>query len=82
MALLCTCPRALNPGFLPVRCPHCQHFQPEYEKVAAFFHERGEQEPVVQVARLDCAEFVSLPAPARHCRLLSLQPSSAAGAAI
>ncbi|KAL4441288.1 hypothetical protein ABPG77_011525 [Micractinium sp. CCAP 211/92] len=38
-------------------CPHCQHFKPEYEKVAAFFYERGEQEPVVQVARLDCAEF-------------------------
>ncbi|KAL4452309.1 hypothetical protein ABPG75_007971 [Micractinium tetrahymenae] len=38
-------------------CPHCQHFKPEYEKVAAYFHERGEQEPVVQVARLDCAEF-------------------------
>lgn len=40
-------------------CPHCQHFAPEYEKAAAFFGARGEQEPVVKVARLDCANFVS-----------------------
>ncbi len=53
---------APNPAQPLARCPHCQHFKPEYEKVAAFFYERGEQEPVVQVARLDCAEFVSVPA--------------------
>ncbi|KAI7845151.1 hypothetical protein COHA_001196 [Chlorella ohadii] len=38
-------------------CPACQRFQPEYEKVAAFFAARGEAEPVVTVARLDCANF-------------------------
>ncbi|KAL4857301.1 Sulfhydryl oxidase 1 [Chlorella vulgaris] len=37
-------------------CPACKRFQPEYEKVAAFFAERGEKEPVVTVARLDCAD--------------------------
>jgi hypothetical protein len=46
-------------GFTLCRCPACQRFQPEYEKVAAFFAERGEKEPVVTVARLDCANFVS-----------------------
>ena len=40
------------------RCPVCQRFQPEYEKLAAFFAQRGEQEPVVTVARLDCADHV------------------------
>ncbi|PRW57447.1 Sulfhydryl oxidase 1 [Chlorella sorokiniana] len=38
-------------------CPACQRFQPEYEKVAAFFAARGEAEPVVTVSRLDCANF-------------------------
>lgn len=42
------------------RCPACQRFQPEYEKVAAFFAARGEAEPVITVARLDCANFVRL----------------------
>lgn len=41
-------------------CPACQHFQPEYEKVAAYFAERGEQEPVVTVVRVDCADHPNL----------------------
>eukprot|EP00887_Chlorella_sp_A99_P002629 scaffold6.g2629.t1 len=38
-------------------CPTCRHFQPEYEKIAAYFHGRGELEPRVSVARLDCADY-------------------------
>lgn len=40
------------------RCPHCRQFAPEYEKVAAYFALRGEAEPVVMVARIDCANYV------------------------
>ena len=42
------------------RCPACQHFQPEYEKVAAFLAQRSgaQQQPAITVARLDCADHV------------------------
>lgn len=55
-----TSPQA-NPARCPSlrRCPACQRFQPEYEKVAAYFAERGDKEPGVTVARLDCANHVS-----------------------
>ena len=43
----------------PAGCPHCQRFQPTYEEVATFFAHRAGQEPVVTVARVDCAEYVS-----------------------
>lgn len=52
------CGSTLRPGAPCCRCPACQRFQPEYEKVAAYFAERGEQEPVITVARLDCASHV------------------------
>ncbi len=67
-ALLCHCldQRSIAPcsPLWPPRCPACQRFQPEYEKVAAFFAARGEAEPVVTVARLDCANFVRCLPPA------------------
>lgn len=37
----------------------CRHFQPEYEKIAAFFQQRGELQPKIVVARVDCANEVS-----------------------
>lgn len=39
---------------------HCIHFQPTYERISAFFVSRGELQPKVLVARLDCANHVSL----------------------
>ena len=53
------------------RCPACQRFQPEYEKLAAFFAQRGEQEPVVTVGRLDCADHVRA-ATRGHCCCLGV----------
>ncbi|KAK9839872.1 hypothetical protein WJX81_007676 [Elliptochloris bilobata] len=36
-------------------CPACQHFQPAYERVAAYFHAVPPPQPEVYVARVDCA---------------------------
>lgn len=37
-------------------CPHCRHFMPTYDQVGSHFLDVAE--PVVQVARLDCATEV------------------------
>ncbi len=37
-------------------CPHCQHFKPIYEKIGAFFNKEPRPEPLLWVARVDCAE--------------------------
>lgn len=37
-------------------CPHCRHFMPTYDQVGSHFLEVPE--PVVQVARIDCATEV------------------------
>lgn len=42
-------------------CPACKHFQPHYEKVAAFFYGTPRPKPDVYVARVDCATQVT------HC---------------
>jgi thiol oxidase len=39
-------------------CPHCRHFAPTYEQVAAFFVAEHERAPV-KVVRADCASDVS-----------------------
>ena len=41
-------------------CPTCQHFQPEYEKIAAYFHTLPRVQPQVTVARIDCAKEAGL----------------------
>jgi hypothetical protein len=40
------------------RCPTCQHFQPDYEKVASYFNTEPRVKPEVTVARVDCATEV------------------------
>lgn len=39
-------------------CPTCQHFAPEYEKVAHYFNAEPKVQPSVTVARTDCATEV------------------------
>lgn len=41
-------------------CPTCQHFQPDYEKVARYFNTEPKVQPGVVVARIDCATEVSI----------------------
>ena len=41
-------------------CPTCQHFQPDYEKVAGYFNAEPRVKPEVTVARMDCATEVGL----------------------
>ncbi len=41
-------------------CPACTRFQPEYEKVAAYFNSEPRVTPIVTVARVDCANEVRL----------------------
>lgn len=36
-------------------CPTCQHFQPDYEKIAYYFNAEPRVQPSVAVARVDCA---------------------------
>jgi len=40
-------------------CPACKHFQPHYDKVAAFFYGTPRPKPEVYVARVDCATEVN-----------------------
>ena len=47
-------------------CPTCQHFQPDYEKVAGYFNAEPRVKPEVTVARVDCATEVGLHASVRH----------------
>lgn len=39
-------------------CPTCQHFQPEYEKLAQYFNTEPQVQPGIVVARVDCADMV------------------------
>lgn len=39
-------------------CPACQHFAPEYEKVARYFNTEPKVKPEITVARVDCADEV------------------------
>ena len=39
-------------------CPACQHFAPEYERVARYFNSEPKVTPVIAVARIDCADEV------------------------
>lgn len=41
-------------------CPTCQHFQPDYEKIAYYFNAEPRVQPSVAVARVDCATEVGL----------------------
>jgi thioredoxin-like negative regulator of GroEL len=41
-------------------CPACKRFQPEYERVAAYFNSEPRVTPIVTVARVDCANEVWL----------------------
>ncbi|KAK9807842.1 hypothetical protein WJX72_011018 [[Myrmecia] bisecta] len=41
-------------------CPSCQHFQPAYEKVAAYLNKEPRTPPEVVVARVDCASESAL----------------------
>ena len=53
--------RALKPGSSTqrvFRCPVCLHFQPTYNKIAGFFHDKPHPMPRVVVARVDCAKEV------------------------
>lgn len=43
-------------------CPACKRFQPDYEKVAGYFNSEPRVEPIVTVARVDCANEVALAA--------------------
>ena len=47
--------RAVIMEFYASWCPACQHFQPAYERVAAYFHAAPPPKPEVYVARVDCA---------------------------
>lgn len=47
--------RAVIMEFYASWCPACQHFQPAYERVAAYFHAVPPPKPEVYVARVDCA---------------------------
>lgn len=40
-------------------CPHCRHFMPTYDEVGSHFLDVPE--PIVQVARIDCATEVRIP---------------------
>lgn len=40
-------------------CPTCQHFQPDYEKIAFYFNAEPRVQPSVAVARVDCATEVN-----------------------
>ncbi len=44
--------------FYAAWCPACKHFQPHYDKVAAYFHGTPRPKPEVYVARVDCATEV------------------------
>lgn len=48
--------RAIIMEFYASWCPACQHFQPHYERVAAFFNAVPPPQPEVYVARVDCAK--------------------------
>lgn len=39
-------------------CPACKRFQPQYEKLAAYFNAEPRVQPIVNVARVDCANEV------------------------
>lgn len=39
-------------------CPHCQHYAPEYEKIAVFFKKHTKDGINVFVGRVDCAAEV------------------------
>lgn len=39
-------------------CPACKRFQPQYEKLAAYFNAEPRVKPIVNVARVDCANEV------------------------
>ena len=39
-------------------CPTCQHFQPDYEKIAGYFNTAPKVKPEIVVARVDCASQV------------------------
>ena len=41
-------------------CPTCQHFQPDYDKIAYYFNAEPRVQPNVAVARVDCATEVSM----------------------
>ena len=45
--------------FYAAWCPACKHFQPHYDKVAAYFYGSPRLKPEVYVARVDCATEVS-----------------------
>ena len=45
--------------FYAAWCPACKHFQPHYDKVAAYFYGTPRPKPEVYVARVDCATEVS-----------------------
>lgn len=67
--------RAVIMEFYASWCPACQHFQPAYERVAAYFHAAPPPKPEVYVARVDCATQARLHpprrwrAPCRRCGL-------------
>ena len=44
--------------FYAAWCPACKHFQPHYDKVAAYFYGTPRPKPEVYVARVDCATEV------------------------
>jgi thiol-disulfide isomerase/thioredoxin len=48
-------------------CPHCRHFAPTYEAVGSHFLDSPN--PLVQIARIDCANEV--------CKILAPPPNSA-----
>ena len=50
--------RVLVEGFAPW-CPHCQHFRPEYEKVAQVFNGADGAKAGVLVAHMDCTKHHS-----------------------
>lgn len=47
-------------------CPTCQRFQPEYEKIGAYFNAEPRVQPSVVVARIDCATEVQNDGQAKH----------------